>query len=215
MSQGLRERKKASRRKHILDVAIKKIQLSGYSNVTIEEIANQADVSAVTVYNYFGSKAGILLALVSESDILLIKKLEKLIQKPPGDLITSVLQFGEILRKHAMSYLKKSTWREVISASIHEGSRKFGKTYGQLDDVLIKKMEELLFVLQSRNQLPEDVDTSALADCLFSIQNARFIQFIANDVISNEESGKKLSEDLTSLQVAFSTSDQIAPAKKH
>lgn len=203
MNQGLRERQKASRRKLILDVAKKKFQIAGYSNVTIEEIANQSDLSAVTVYNYFGSKAGILLELVSESDIRLIQELDELIQTPPKDLITSVSEFGQILRQHAMSYLKKSTWREVVSASIHEGSREFGKTYAQLDDALIKKMEELILALQSRRHISAEVDTTALADCLFSMQNARFVQFIANDAISNEESGDKLLEDLISLQIAF------------
>ena len=203
MNQGLRERQKASRRKLILDVAKKNFQIAGYSDVTMEDIANQSDLSSVTVYNYFGSKAGILLALVSESDIRLIKKLDKLIQTPPKDLITSVSEFGQILRQHAMYYLKKSTWREVISASIHEGNRKFGKTYAQLDDALIKKMEELILALQSLKRVSAEVDTKALADCLFSMQNARFVQFIANDTISNEESGNKLLKDLISLQVAF------------
>lgn len=203
MNQGLRERQKASRRKLILDVAKKKFQTAGYSNVTIEEIANQSDLSAVTVYNYFGSKARLLLELVSESDIRLIKKLDELIQTPPKDLITSVSEFGQILRQHAMSYLEKSTWREVISASIHEGSREFGKTYAQLDDALIKKMEELILALQSRRHISAEVDATALADCLFSMQNARFVQFIANDAISNEESGNKLLEDLLSLKIAL------------
>ena len=210
MNQGLRERQKASRRKRILDVAQKNFQATGYSNVTIEEIANQSDVSSVTVYNYFGSKAGLLLALVSESDILLIKKLDKLIKAQHEDLVTAVSEFGRILRQHAMSYLKKPTWREVISASIHEGSREFGKTYGQLDDVLIQKMEELIITLQSRGHVSTRIDSRALADCLFSLQNMRFVQFIANDAIGNEESGKKFLEDLLSLQTAFGPNENIA-----
>ena len=81
MNQGLRERQKASRRARILESARKKFQDAGYVNVKIEDIANDSDVSAVTVYNYFGSKAGLLLALVGESDLILIRKLDELVNK--------------------------------------------------------------------------------------------------------------------------------------
>lgn len=200
---GLRERQKADRRRHILDVAKSKFQTDGYANVTMEAIANDANVSSVTVYNYYKSKAGLLLALVAESDKYLIAQLEEMISGHPDDLIDAVARFGQILRRHAMSYLSKPTWREVVSASIHEGSRDFGRTYMDLDRVLVELMQSLVEDAQERKLISSDIDSLALADCLFSLQNIRFFQFIADDDISDEEIDARFRHDLIALAQMF------------
>jgi len=207
MTNTLRERQKAKRRSRILEAARKKFQQHGYAAVTVEDIAQDADVSGVTVYNYFGSKAGILLALVSESDELLIRNLNQLagrLDRPGGgSLSDAVLEFGRILRQHAMSYLSKPTWREVLGASIHEGSRDFGRTYAALDEVLISLMGTVVTTLQRHGRVTEEVDVGALADCLFSLQNIRFFQFIADDELSDEQTDARLAADLRALQKVF------------
>jgi len=202
---GLRERQKANRRERILEVAKARFQTDGYAPTTIELIAKDADVSAVTVYNYFDSKAGLLLALVSESDQLLIRQLKSMIAQKPTDLIDAVATFGQILRRHAMRYLAKSTWREVLSASIQEGSSDFGRTYLELDRVLVDLMRSMIVDFQARRLVPETVDSDALADCLFSLQNIRFFQFIADDNRDDEDIDSRLRSDLKALKGLFST----------
>ncbi len=203
-SMGLRERQKADRRERILEVAKVRFQTDGYAPTTIELIAKDADVSAVTVYNYFDSKAGLLLALVSESDQLLIQQLKTMIARKPADVIDAVATFGQILRRHAMSYLAKSTWREVLSASIQEGSSDFGRTYLELDRVLVDLMRVMVEEFQSRGLIPQTVDSAALADCLFSLQNIRFFQFIADDNRNDEDIDQRLRTDLKALKSLFS-----------
>ncbi|WP_162244988.1 MULTISPECIES: TetR/AcrR family transcriptional regulator [unclassified Rhizobium] len=202
---GLRERQKANRRERILEVAKTRFQTDGYAPTTIEMIAKDADVSAVTVYNYFDSKAGLLLALVSESDQLLIRQLKAMIARKPDDLVDAVAAFGQILRRHAMSYLTKSTWREILSASIQEGSSDFGRTYLELDRVLIELMHSMIIDFQTRRLVPETIDSNALADCLFALQNIRFFQFIADDNRDDGDIDSRLRSDLKALQGLFST----------
>lgn len=206
MNQGLRQKQKASRRARILDAARSKFQVIGYSDVKIEDIAADSEVSPATVYNYFGTKAGILLALVGESDTILIQQLDELSKGWRGELIPAVLEFGRILRKHAMTYLQKPTWREVVAASIHDGSGDFGRTYSALDDVLVGKMEELIKTLQKQGTVSQEVDPHTLADCLFSLQNIRFFQFIADDSISLNEADERFRQDLEQLSRLFGTS---------
>jgi AcrR family transcriptional regulator len=201
---GLRERQKANRRERILEVAKARFQTDGYAPTTIEMIAKDADVSAVTVYNYFDTKAGLLLALVGESDQLLIRQLKTMIAREPTDIIDAVATFGQILRRHAMRYLEKSTWREVLSASIHEGSSDFGRTYLELDRILIELMRAMILAFQKRGLIAESVDSEALADCLFSLQNIRFFQFIADDNSNDAEIDRRLRSDLTALKGLFS-----------
>ncbi|GAA1526080.1 TetR/AcrR family transcriptional regulator [Streptomyces albidochromogenes] len=56
MAEGLRERKKRQTRQHISDVATGLFLERGFDAVTIAEIAEAADVSVNTVYNYFPAK---------------------------------------------------------------------------------------------------------------------------------------------------------------
>lgn len=56
MAEGLRERKKRQTRQYISDVATGLFLERGFDAVTIAEIAEAADVSVNTVYNYFPAK---------------------------------------------------------------------------------------------------------------------------------------------------------------
>ena len=56
MVEGLRERKKRQTRQYISDVATGLFMERGFDAVTVAEVADAADVSVNTVYNYFSTK---------------------------------------------------------------------------------------------------------------------------------------------------------------
>ncbi|MEV5125221.1 TetR/AcrR family transcriptional regulator [Streptomyces decoyicus] len=56
MAEGLRERKKRQTRQYISDVATGLFMARGFDAVTVAEVAEAADVSVNTVYNYFPAK---------------------------------------------------------------------------------------------------------------------------------------------------------------
>ncbi|CAM5464240.1 TetR/AcrR family transcriptional regulator [Streptomyces griseomycini] len=56
MAEGLRERKKRETRQRISDVATGLFLERGFTTVTMAEVAEAADVSVNTVYNYFPAK---------------------------------------------------------------------------------------------------------------------------------------------------------------
>lgn len=56
MAEGLRERKKRQTRQYISDVATGLFLDRGFDAVTVAEVADAADVSVNTVYNYFPAK---------------------------------------------------------------------------------------------------------------------------------------------------------------
>lgn len=59
-AEGLRERKKRATRQLISDLATKLFFERGFDNVTIDEVAEAANVSRVTVFNYFTRKEDLL-----------------------------------------------------------------------------------------------------------------------------------------------------------
>ncbi|MET7736444.1 TetR/AcrR family transcriptional regulator [Streptomyces sp. NPDC005402] len=61
MAEGLRERKKRQTRQYISDVATALFVERGFDAVTVAEVAEAADVSVNTVYNYFPAKEDLFL----------------------------------------------------------------------------------------------------------------------------------------------------------
>ncbi|MEU8524597.1 MULTISPECIES: TetR/AcrR family transcriptional regulator [Streptomyces] len=61
MAEGLRERKKRETKQRISDIATGLFLERGFAAVTIAEIAEAADVSVNTVYNYFPAKEDLFL----------------------------------------------------------------------------------------------------------------------------------------------------------
>jgi AcrR family transcriptional regulator len=60
---GLRERKKERTRQTIVEVALKLFAERGYAETTLAEIADAAEISQSTFFNYFPSKDAVVFAL--------------------------------------------------------------------------------------------------------------------------------------------------------
>ncbi|WP_129843121.1 TetR/AcrR family transcriptional regulator [Streptomyces sp. RFCAC02] len=61
MTEGLRERKKRQTRRRLSEVAVRLFVERGFDRVTIAEVADAADVSVNTLYNYVESKEDLVL----------------------------------------------------------------------------------------------------------------------------------------------------------
>lgn len=164
----------------------------------MEAIAGEAMVSAVTVYNYYGSKLGLLLALVAEIDKHLMHRIDAYITDPPQELAEAVAGFARIVREHALSFLTKPVWQQALAASITMGDSEFGRAYAELNRELVERMAAMLRrVYLGADEAKPDVD--ALADCLFHLQNARFVQFVSVDGLSDRRIDEKVRADVAAL----------------
>lgn len=73
-----RERRHEKNKQRIMDVAQKLIARNGYENVSLREIARQADYSPAGLYEYFDSKDHILSALRKRINSLMITAVREL-----------------------------------------------------------------------------------------------------------------------------------------
>lgn len=196
---SLRARQKEDRRNRIVSSAKTLFKTKGYQGTTIENIAEEAGVSGVTVHNYYGTKAGVLLALVIESDERLIKQLETTLADHPGGIVDLTLTFARQIMAHATRSLEKDIWRQVIAAVTTEAGTQLSKAYAKLDDQLAFVLVRRLEALQAAGRLTGDVDALHLGRALFQLQNARFIEFVSSDAMTEDDAETRLRNDLVAL----------------
>lgn len=205
---GLRERQKADRRHRILRAARTLFADAGPDSVTIEAIADRAGVSGVTVHNYYGTKSGVLLALVAESDRELIDRMGVALADDCADPIKLSQRFAATIRAHAITFLDKQIWRQVIAASITDTTSPFGKSYRSLDEQLAMILVDHLTDIQRRGGLAESLSVHDLGKALFNVQNMHFIHFISSDDMSDEDAESALLRDVQTL-----LSVRVAPSQ--
>lgn len=70
-SEDRRQRRIERRRRRIMEAAARVFARKSYAHATTKEIADEADIAEGTLYNYFGGKREILLAIANESEILM------------------------------------------------------------------------------------------------------------------------------------------------
>lgn len=199
---GLRERQKEDRRNRILTAAHALFVESGYERATIEAIADQAQVSGVTVHNYFGTKSNVLLALVADSDRELVERIDRVLAGERLGLRDLVLRFAAVVRDHALTNLDKALWRQVIAASVTEAASPFGRTYHALDHQLALVLVRQIEALQTHDMIPAQASAYDLGKVLFHIQNTRFIHFISDPEMTDAQAHIRLEADLDALLAA-------------
>ena len=196
---SLRARQKEDRRKRIVSSAKSLFKAKGYQRTTIESIAEEAGVSGVTVHNYYGTKAGVLLGLVIESDEILIEQLEQTLAQHEGGVVELTLSFARQIMAHAIRNLEKDIWRQVIAAVTTEAGTQLSKAYAKLDEQLAFVLVRRLEAMQKDGRLSPEVDPLHLGRALFQLQNARFIEFVCSDQMTEAEAENRLRNDLTAL----------------
>ncbi len=196
---GLRERQKESRQADIARAAKAMFLEHGFDKATIEGIAQEAGVSGVTVHNYYGTKSGILLALVAENDRTLISKLETELAPPPQDVTEVTVTFAKVIMEHALLNLQKVIWRQVIATVTANSDNSISKPYFDLDQKLAQVLVLQMSRMQAAGVLPASVVPEHLGKALFHLQNARFIQFVCSEQLQIEDVLRRIRNDLEAL----------------
>lgn len=179
---GLRARQKANRTERILMAATDLFRVQGYDAVRIEDIADAAEVSVGTFYNYFQTKGDVLVAIVSvEVEEVLIAGAD-VVASPPGNVATALNRLVEVYFDHSVTYLSKGMWRTAMALSILNPDTPFSRHYFGLDALLSNQVCSLIAAMQRFGTARGDVDAAALGEVLFNNLNMMFIDYVKSDM---------------------------------
>lgn len=125
----LRERKRRRTMAHVQSVALDLFDERGFDTVTIEEIAERAEVSPSTIYRQFRTKEGIIIH--DEWDEEGVAVLEEMFSK--DDPMAEIGMYLSFIVEHMAEDGETRAFRRMRWAVTHPGVRRVG--YGYLDEL--------------------------------------------------------------------------------
>lgn len=173
-----RERKKLESRARILKAARRLFQEKDYDSTSIEEIAEMADVSKSTFFNYFPTKESLLDGIAADE----IAEIQFLIE---ADLfgVTSPVEKIRIVMKHfatdSSTYLKVT--RKVIWATVFR-SDGFPMPVMEMEKILV----ELINEAQEKGEIRKDLKSLEIASAIMGMYFAAFFHWIREEQDSLE-----------------------------
>jgi AcrR family transcriptional regulator len=166
--------------RRVLDVAVGLFAEHGFDDVTMADIADAAGVARATVFNYFGSKHGVVEA-VTESVIVFYREM---LDEALADEATSTPDLlrwlCEVMGKGVESQrrLFRSVFREIaqIGLGLDEGS-----VAQRANEEALTRLEELITRGQTRKELDDTYDPKTLATAFRSLANGTITNWLYED----------------------------------
>ncbi len=148
-----RERKKAAIRDRIITEGIRLFSRHGIAGVTVEQIAEAADIGKGTIYNYFQTKEDIVVAHMVN--------VERRVQAKLRRFARSRAPLHSILSDFLLSQLRQKAsdheFARVFLAHMFLHREQFFPTMVELQKVVDPPLEELFRSLQKRGAIRPDV----------------------------------------------------------
>lgn len=154
---GLRERQAQAARQAITAAALEVFLGAGYSNTTIDDIAERADVARRTIYNHFESKGAILLACLDER---IAGRGERSLEDDHARFVATedpheaVALFGEFTGRVIERFLP--LYRVAVEAAAHDED--VAKRLRAQEEGRFEAQAFALRVLRDKGQLRTDVE---------------------------------------------------------
>lgn len=184
---GLRERKKAATAQRITQEASRMFQEKGYENTRIEDVAARAELSAATFYNYFRSKADILLSCVSTETEFVLAEADRCIDQTYNNAATGFDALVATYFTTSFTKTPRSLWRIAVSQSMLDPESEFSQRYVEMDDRLSRQCIRFVRVMQDAGLIRAEVPSEPIGELLFNNVNMNFVGYIRSDTLTGED----------------------------
>lgn len=175
---GLRDRKKALRRDEIIAAARDLFARKGIDATTMADIAAASVISPPTVFNYFGSKDGILIALITEGTTAAREEDRDLHWEEATDLATLIVKLFQRISSRTLEIADKRVWRYAEAAAIRHPETELARQYEHVSSALVGVVTDFFAGLDLRLQSGEACSTTYLGQLFHDIWMPCFIRLI-------------------------------------
>jgi AcrR family transcriptional regulator len=153
-----RERKKAAIRVRILATAIKLFSQHGLDDVTVEQIADAADIGKGTIYNYFATKEDIVVAFMADMETRVQAKVRRSAasQGSLQSILTKFIRLQFRLKRPYHQFVR------VFLGHMFLRTEQFLPNMVEMQKAVDPPLEELFLRLQKRGLMRKDVDLAEL-----------------------------------------------------
>ncbi|WP_299322567.1 TetR/AcrR family transcriptional regulator [Parasphingopyxis sp.] len=154
------------------------IRQNGYGQTTIEEIATSADVSVGTLYSYFGSKGGVLGALMLPIVDQMERRAAKIIDNPPERGVDAMAAIFE-------AYRFNDDWKSlnILAAFAHDSADRGDAALEDIrkafERVKKRQLRELLDRLVDQGKFPPTLDLDDVVALLYMLLISHFEDYLA------------------------------------
>ena len=187
---GLRERKKQQTRQQIFEAARGLFEKKGFDRVSVAEIARAADVSEVTVFNYFPTKEDLFYGGMEFFEEELIESVRS---RPKGD--SAVKAFRRRLLVGADRLESKPTAEAILKAAqLVSASPSLVAREREIVERFTARLAQLL--AQETGADAEDVEPLTVASALMATHRA-LVGYVRRRVLAGRR-GARLAEEYRS-----------------
>ena len=160
-TQSLRERNKLQCRKRILKSSRQLFSAKGYEETTIEDVAERAEISKATLYNYFPSKESLLIG-IAEAELADVRHLIASDLKDEPRSLVKLRRVLEAFVTDSASYLPLS--RKITYLNSCEESPLYAT---RLD--MLRILRQLVEEAQSQGDFRTDVPADDIVDMVMGV----------------------------------------------
>ncbi len=212
---GLRHRKKAQRRNEILKEARALFATKGVDATTMNDIALAVGVSTPTIFNYFGGKDGILIALITEGAAEARARERAIPPRTDGDFAAIVVALFARFSRDTLSIASKRIWRYAEAAAIRHPKADLSREYAEVDRALVQAVTRFFDQYDLRMQSTQQPDCRVIAQLFFDVWNASFLSLIKDDDLGLDQHEADLRIRLSPIcEILFDESFLHSPGLK-
>ncbi len=184
MKHSRRALNKEKSRRSILKASRKLFSDQGYDETLIEEIADLAEVSKATVYNYFPDKDSLLIAIVEEVE----EGIEDYLEDELAAETNAVDKIRRVLTELVLASLQyPSLSRRIVFLN----SSRTSTLHGTLNEIK-SLLKQLIATAQSDGCLSEEISSGEILDLLMGMHFIALFQWTGEDIASAQDQKDKL-----------------------
>jgi len=171
-----RERKKQENQQRILEAALQLFETQGVETTTIDAIAEAADVSRGTFFNYFPTKESLLSAIAAEE----LRDLQRRKSVADNDsAVARIYSLMHTLMTDSLAFLHVTRYI-LLDAMLHPTAA--ASPSAHLDAILRPLVQQA----QAQGEIRADLDPAAVAGALVGVYLGAFFRLIADDAVVDQ-----------------------------